>query len=70
MPYPWKDQGHVGWGSEPPDLVEGISILCTGLDQMTSNGQFQPKLFQNYMILYVQASRAEEGEDSLIQLLQ
>jgi len=37
---------------------------------MTSNGQFQPKLFQNYMILYVQASRAEEGEDSLIQLLQ
>lgn len=40
-----KVEGQAGWGCKQPDLVEDAPTHCTGLEQMTLYGSFQPKPF-------------------------
>ena len=35
-------QGQVGWGSEQPDLFEGVPAHCREVDKMTLKGPFNP----------------------------
>jgi len=41
-PIPGSVQGQAGWGSEQPDLVEGVPAHRRGLGLMTSNGRSPP----------------------------
>ena len=44
-PIPGNIQGQFGGGFEQPDLVADVPAHCRGLDLITFNGLFQPKLF-------------------------
>ena len=52
-PIPGNIQGQAGQGSEQPNLVVDSPAYCRGIDKITFNDPFQPKLLYDSMILCI-----------------